>query len=144
MVSIPACHAGDQGSIPCRGDIFYRCVIKQPSFLSSRSPRLPSQHISFPFVVTDYDTAPFDQTLRRNVSHAFRSQCHAKMEKQRVVSPETGLAQRKKCYQQQKWFKKNATGSINFDKYKATCSFCHLLVLCLNDLRWSGVRASNP
>ena len=60
VVSIPACHAGDQGSIPCRGDIFYRCVIKQPSFLSSRSLRLPNQHISFPFVVTDYDTASFD------------------------------------------------------------------------------------
>ena len=23
-MSIPACHAGDQGSIPCRGDCFYR------------------------------------------------------------------------------------------------------------------------
>ena len=24
VVSIPACHAGDQGSIPCRGAIFFR------------------------------------------------------------------------------------------------------------------------
>ena len=27
VVSIPACHAGDQGSIPCRGEIFVFLIV---------------------------------------------------------------------------------------------------------------------
>ena len=36
VVSIPACHAGDQGSIPCRGDVLSKFTIYIHGFLSSR------------------------------------------------------------------------------------------------------------
>ena len=35
VVSIPACHAGDQGSIPCQGDVLSKLTIYIHGFLSS-------------------------------------------------------------------------------------------------------------
>ena len=37
VVSIPACHAGDQGSIPCRGGSFNGHAIERNSFLKITS-----------------------------------------------------------------------------------------------------------
>ena len=37
VVSIPACHAGDQGSIPCRGGSFNEHDIERNSFLKITS-----------------------------------------------------------------------------------------------------------
>ena len=43
VVSIPACHAGDQGSIPCRGDCFH--MVNDFCFSLSKMQRLLQLYI---------------------------------------------------------------------------------------------------